>query len=68
MEKKDELAQFQEKLGIYELELSHRQQQKEKLQQQYDNSKKGHKLEMTKTNNVLSSNTKFFDYEIITKH
>ena len=30
---------------------------KEKLQQQYDKSKKTHKLELTKVNNVLSSNT-----------
>ena len=58
MDKEDDLEQVQEKLGIQESELSHRQQQKEKLQQEYDDMKKTHKLEMTKINNVLSSNTK----------
>ena len=57
MDKEDKLEQVQEKLGIQEFELSHRQQQKEKLLQQYDNMKKTHYLEMKKINNVLSSNT-----------
>ena len=33
MDKDNELVQVQEKLGIQESELSHHQQQKEKLQQ-----------------------------------
>ena len=57
MEKDNEVAQVQEKLGIQESKLIHHQQQKEKLQQQYDDMKKKNKLEMTKINNVLSSNT-----------
>ena len=57
MDKDNEFTQVQEKLGIQESELSYRQQQKEKLQQQYDDMKKTHKLEMTKINNVFSSNT-----------
>ena len=69
MDKDNELAQVHEKLGIQESELSHHQQQKEKLQQQYDDMKKTHKLEMTKINNVLSRNSeKKIVYEIITKH
>ena len=58
MDKEDKLAQLHEKLENQETELCHRQQQKEKLQQQYDDSKKTHKWELTKVNNVLSSNTK----------
>ena len=57
MDKEDKLAQLHEKLENQETELCHRQQQKEKLQQQYDDSKKTHKLELTKINSVLSSNT-----------
>ena len=58
MDKEDKLVQVHEKLENQETELCHRQQQKEKLEQQYDNSKKTHKLELTKVNNLLSSNTK----------
>ena len=54
MDKEDKLAQLHGKLENQETELCHRQQKKEKLQQQYDNSKKTHKLELTKVNNVLS--------------
>ena len=57
MEKDDELAQVWMKLENQETELRHHQQQKEKLQQQYDNSKNTHKLELTKVNKVLSSNS-----------
>ena len=57
MDKEDKLVQLHEKLENQETELCHRQQQKEKLQQKYDDSKKTHKLELTKVNNVLSSNT-----------
>ena len=57
MDKEDKLAQLHEKLENQETELCHHQQKKEKLQQQYDDSKKAHKLELTKVNNVLSSNT-----------
>ena len=57
MEKEDKLAQLHEKLENHETELCHHQQQKEKLQQKYDDSNKTHKLELTKFNNVLSSNT-----------
>ena len=57
IDKEDELAQVHEKLGNQETELRHHQQQKERLQQQHDDSKKTHKLELTKVNKVLSSNT-----------
>ena len=36
-------------------ELRLHKQQKEKLQQQYDDNKKTHKLELTKVNKILSS-------------
>ena len=57
MEKDVELAQVQGKLENQETELRHHKQQKEKLQQQYDDSKKTHKLELTKVNKVLSSHS-----------
>ena len=57
MEKDVELAQVRMKLENQETELRHHKHQKEKLQQQYDNSKKTHKLELTKVNKVLSSNS-----------
>ena len=57
MDKEDKLAQLHEKLENQEIELCHRQHQKEKFQQKYDDNKKIHKLELTKVNNVLSSNT-----------
>ena len=43
------------KLENQKVELRHHKQQKEKLQQQHDGSKKTHKLELTKVNKVLSS-------------
>ena len=57
MDKEDKLTQLHEKLENQETKLCHYQQQKEKLQQQYDDSKNTHKFELTKINNVLSSNT-----------
>ena len=57
MDKRDKLAQLHENLDNQETQLCHHQQHKEKLQQQYDDSKKTHKLELTKVNKVLSSNT-----------
>ena len=57
IKKEDELAQVHEKLGNQETKLQHHQQQKERLQQQHDDCKKTHKLELTKVNKVLSSNT-----------
>ena len=57
MEKDAELAQVRMNLENQETKLRHHQQQKEKLQQKYDDSKKTHKLELTKFNKVLSSNT-----------
>ena len=57
MDKEDKLVQLHEKLENQETESCHCPQQKEKLQQQYDDSKKTHKLEPTKFNKVLSSNT-----------
>ena len=57
MEKDAELAQVRMKLENQETELRHHKQQKEKLQQQYDDSKKTHKLELTKVNKVLSSHS-----------
>ena len=58
MEKDVELVQVPMKSENQETELCHHQQQKEKLQQQYGDSKKTRKLELTKSNKVLSSNTK----------
>ena len=58
MEEDVELAQVRMKLENQETELCHHKQQKEKLQQQYDDNKKTHKLELTKVNKVLSSNSK----------
>ena len=58
MEKDVELAQVQMKLENQEKELHHHQRQKEKLQKKYGDSKKTHKLELTKFNKVLSSNNK----------
>ena len=40
------------------VELRLHKQQKEKLQEEYDYSKKTHKLELTKVNKVLSSHSK----------
>ena len=57
MDKEDKLMQLHEKLENQETKLCHHQQQKEKLQQQYDDSKKTRKLELRKVNNVLSSDT-----------
>ena len=57
IDKEYELTQVHEKLGNQETELRHHQQQKERIQQQHDDSKKTHKLELTKLNKVLSSNT-----------
>ena len=53
MDKEDKLTQLHEKLENQETKLCHHQQQKEKLQQQYDDSKKTHKLELTKVNKML---------------
>ena len=58
IEKDVELAQVRMKLENQETELRHHKQQKEKLQQQYYDSKKTHKLELTKVNKVLSSTSK----------
>ena len=58
MEKDAELAQVRMRLENQEAELRHHKQQKEKLQQQYDNSKKKHRLELIKFNKVLSSHSK----------
>ena len=57
MEKDAELVQVRMKLENQETKLCHHKQQKEKLQQQYNDSKKTHKLELTKVNKVLSSNS-----------
>ena len=57
MEKYAELVQVQMRLENQEAELRHHKQQKGKLQQQYDDSKKTHKLELTKVNKVLSSHS-----------
>ena len=54
MEKDVELVQVRRKLENQETELHHHQRQNEKLWQQYDDSKKTHKLELTKFNKVLS--------------
>ena len=57
MDKDNELEHVQRKRENQEFELCQHQQQKEELQQQYDDIKKTHKLEITKINKVLSSNT-----------
>ena len=57
MEKDVELTQVRMKLENQETKLRHHKQQKEKLHEQYDDSKKTHKLELTKVNKVLSSNS-----------
>ena len=57
MDKDNELEHIQMKWENQEFELCQHQQQKEKLQQQHDDIKKTHKLEITKINKVLSSNT-----------
>ena len=49
MGKYAELAQVRMRLENQEVELHDHKQQKEKLQQQYDDSKKTHKLELTKS-------------------
>ena len=57
MDKYNELEHIQRKWENQEFELCQHQQQKEKLQQQHDDIKKTHKLEITKINKVLSSNS-----------
>ena len=57
-EKDVELAQVRMRLENQGAKLRHHKKQKEKLQQQYDDSKKTHKLELTKVNKELSSNFK----------
>jgi len=57
MDKDDELAQIQIKLKSQESEICRHQQQKEELQQKYDDTKKKHKLEIAKINGKLASNT-----------
>ena len=57
MEKDAELAQVQMKLENQETQLRHHKQQKEKLQQQYDDNNQTYELELTKVKKVLSSNS-----------
>ena len=57
MEKYAELAQVRMRLENQGAELRDHKQQKEKLQQQYDDSKKTHKLELTKFDKVLSNHS-----------
>ena len=68
MEKYVELAQVRIRLENLGAELHLHKQQKEKLQQQYDDNKKTHKLELTKVNNVLSSHFEEIFKLIITRH
>ena len=58
MEKDAKLVQVRMRLENQGANLRHHKQQKEKVQQQYDDSKKTHKLELTKVNKVLSSHSK----------
>ena len=58
MDKDNELEHVQRKRENQEFELCQHQQQKQNLQQQHDEIKKTHNLEITKINEVLSSNTK----------
>ena len=60
MEKDVELAQVRMRLENQEAKLCHHKQQKEKLQQQYDDSKKTHKLELTKVNRYYQAILKKF--------
>ena len=57
MDKYNELEHVHKKWENQEFKLCQHQQQKEKPQQQHDDIKKTHKLEITKINKVLSSNT-----------
>jgi len=57
MDKDDELAQIQIKLKSQESEICRHQQQKEELQQKYDDTKKKHKLEIAKFNSKLANST-----------
>ena len=57
MDKDDELVQVQRKLKSQESEIFRHQQQKEELQQKYDDTKEKHKLEIAKINGKFASNT-----------
>ena len=57
MDKDDQITQLQTKVKYQEAESFHLQHQIEELQQKEDDSKKVHKLEITKVNNTLTSNT-----------
>ena len=57
MDKDDELAQIYRKLKSQESEICRHQQQKEELQQKYEDTKKKHMLEIAKINGKLVSNT-----------
>ena len=46
MDKDDELTHIQRKLKSQESEMRRHQQQKQELQQKYDDTKKKHKLEI----------------------
>ena len=57
MDKDTELEHVHRKQENQEFELCQHQQKKEKLQQRHDGIKKTHKLEITKINKVVSSNS-----------
>ena len=56
-DKDDKITQIQTKVRCQEAENCHLQQQIEEIKQKEDDSKKSHKLEITKVNNTLTSNT-----------
>ena len=53
----EEIAKFQRKLKSQEFEICQHQQQVKELQQNYDDIRKAHKLEITKINITLRSKT-----------
>ena len=53
----NELEHIQRKRENQEFEFCQHQQKKEKIKQQHDGIKKTHKLEITKINKVVSSNS-----------
>ena len=57
-DKDDKITQIQTKVRFQEVENCCLQQQIEELQQKEEDSKKVHKLEITKVYNTLTSNTK----------
>ena len=54
-DKDEEIAKVQRKLESQESYICQHQQQMKELQQKYDDIRRAHKLEITKSNNTLTS-------------